>query len=78
MEEDPLTPAPVPQVIVTGLQSKLKAQVLGGLEFLQLAAFLRPKLGLVSAPRSRVEAAGGLAWRDAACLQWPLFPPQQP
>lgn len=78
MEEDPLTSAPVPQVIIAGLQPKLKAQVLGGLEFLQLAAFLRPKLGLVSTARSGVEAAGGLVWWDAAHLQWPLLSPQQP
>lgn len=78
MEEDPLAPAPVPQVIVAGLQPKLKAQVLGGLEFLQLAAFLSPKLGLVRASRSRVKAARSLAWWDAVCLQRPLLPPQQP
>lgn len=78
MEEDPLAAAPVPQVIIAGLQPKLKAQVLGGFKFLQLAAFLRAQLGLVSAPRSGVKAAGGLAWRDAAGLQRPLLPTQQP
>jgi len=61
VEEDPFTPAPVPQVIIAGLQPKLKAQVLGGLELLQLAAFLRPELGFVNTSRSGLEAAWGLA-----------------
>lgn len=78
VQEDALAAAPVPQVIVAGLQPKLKAQVLRGFKFLQLAAFLRAQLGLVSAPRRGVKAAGGLAWRDAAGLQWPLLPSQQP
>lgn len=78
MEEDALAAAPVPQVIVAGLQPKLEAQVLRGFKFLQLAAFLRAQLGLVSTPRCGVNAAGGLAWWEAAGLQRPLLPTQQP
>lgn len=78
MEEDALAAAPVPQVVIAGLQPELKAQVLGGFKLLQLAAFLRAQLGLVSAPRRGVQAAGGLAGRDAAGLQRPLLAAQQP